>query len=147
MKTTFLTIALAGGTLLGGCSQRITAATIPSLVQNAVQVKFPEAKTIEWEKKGTNYEAEFEIAGLEHTVLLDSTGHLLMQKQDINAAQLPEAVTTAFQRDFQGFQVDDLEQVTQQGQVYYQVELEKSLRSVKKVYAAQGAEANISYWD
>ncbi|WP_181304223.1 hypothetical protein [Rufibacter sp. XAAS-G3-1] len=146
MKTTLLIIAMATGTLWS-CGQRITAGQLPSLVQNSVQVKFPQAERIDWEKEGQHFEAEFVVAGVEHTVLLDSVGHVLMQKQDITAAQLPPAVSVALKRDFQAYLMDDLEQVEKQGQVYYQIELENNNEDLKRVYASNGTVVNTRFWD
>ncbi|GGK57550.1 PepSY-like domain-containing protein [Rufibacter glacialis] len=146
MKTILLSLSMAAGTLLG-CSQHLTPGQLPSLVQNSVHVKFPQAKIIEWERTGAHFEAEFDIAGIDHTVLVDTTGQILMQKQDITSAQLPQAITVALQKDYQAYLIDDLEKVEREGQVYYQVELENQNEDLKKVYAATGALAEIAYWD
>ncbi|MBC3538542.1 PepSY-like domain-containing protein [Rufibacter sediminis] len=146
MKTIFLAMLASSGTLWG-CSQQLTGTHLPSLVQNALQVKFPAAQNIEWEKEGNLYEAEFTVNLVEHTALVDATGKVMSYKQDITSAQLPETVTVALKRDYQAFQMDELEKVEKDGQVVYQVELENANEEVKKVYAPDGTQANVIFWD
>ncbi|WP_205499664.1 hypothetical protein [Rufibacter psychrotolerans] len=146
MKKLVLVLVAAAGASWG-CSQRLASVQAPSLVQNAVQVKYPGVKTIDWEKQGDLYEAEFEVGMVEHTALLDATGHILMQKQDIGVAELPQPVALALQRDYQAYQKEDLEKVEKAGQVYYQVELENPNGDLQKVFAADGSSASLAYWD
>ncbi|KAA3436616.1 PepSY-like domain-containing protein [Rufibacter hautae] len=146
MKTMFLTM-LAVAFALGGCSQNLTATHLPSLVQNALQVKFPNAQNLEWEKEGSLYEAEFTLAQVEHTALVNAAGQVVSHKQDIASADLPEVITLALKRDFQAFLIDDVEKVEKDGQVLYQVELENHNEDLKKVFTANGTLSTATFWD
>ncbi|GAB2531168.1 PepSY-like domain-containing protein [Rufibacter soli] len=146
MKTMYVTLLVAASTLWG-CSQKVTASNLPSLVKSSLQTKFPAATAIEWEKEGQAYEAEFLLGQVEYTALLDSTGQILATKQDLTAADLPETVSQALKRDFQAYLVEDVEKVERNGQVFYQVELEKQTEELKKVYDANGTASEVPYWD
>ncbi|WP_207432338.1 hypothetical protein [Sabulibacter ruber] len=144
-KRLFILLAVAAPAL--GCSQKLTGVQPPSLVQNSLQVKYPAAKMVEWEKEGALYEAEFAINQIEHTVLLDATGRVVMHKQEITSSELPQEVTLGLQRDFPSHLLDDLEKVEKDGRVYFQVELENNNQDLKKVYASDGSVANLPFWD
>ncbi|RNI25720.1 PepSY-like domain-containing protein [Rufibacter latericius] len=146
MKTLFLAF-LATSSSLWSCSQNITPSQLPSLVQNSLQAKFTGAQSIDWEKHGNLYEAEFEMAQVEHTVLLDATGHIISHKQDIASTELPAPVSMALKRDYPAFLMDDLEKVEKDGQMFYQVELENNNEEVHKVYTPNGALSNVTYWE
>ncbi|WP_221175692.1 PepSY-like domain-containing protein [Rufibacter immobilis] len=138
-------LALSG--LLMNCTQRINMSNLPSVVQNSLKNHYPAATNPEWEKKGDHFEAEFDIQGQEHTVLIDASGQVLMRKQDVATAELPQPVSGALQRDYQAYLVDDVEKVEKNGQTYYQVELENNNQDLKKVYALDGSVADVPYWD
>ncbi|MFC6998616.1 PepSY-like domain-containing protein [Rufibacter roseus] len=140
-------IATAGITALG-CSQRLAVSNVPSLVQNSLKTQFPAAANIEWDKQGNSFEAEFDLNQTEHTALLDATGKILMYKHDVDTTQLPEPVMSSIKRDFAAYVVDDLEKVEKDGQTFYQVELESSSnQDLTKVFAQDGTQSSISYWD
>lgn len=138
---------LAAGSTLFGCSQQLSVDKLPSLVQNSFKTQFPAAAAVEWEKKGEQYEAEFELNQLENTVLLDASGKVLMHKADLQVTELPAQVAQALQKDFPSHQIDDLEKVERDGQTLYQVELENTNGEETKVYTAQGTLSSVSYWE
>lgn len=110
---------------LSSCAQDISAHRVPSVVLNAFQQKFPKASDLEWERKGKNYEAEFEMNFRDHKVLLDSTGVVVLHKEEVSVNALPEAVKQAIRRDFPDYTIDDADRITSGAQVLLKVELEK----------------------
>lgn len=126
----FFTISIA----FTSCSDELPAAKVPSLVQNSVKAKFPEAIDIDWKKSMVGFEAEFDINKIEYTVHIDSTGKLLLSKHDIKNEEFPPAITTKINTDYSGYKIDDAEIIQQDTLTYYQAELEskgkKDLRLV-----------------
>jgi uncharacterized membrane protein YkoI len=148
MKTMLLTMLIVGGLSLAACSQRLSAKDTPALVQNALQARFPQATEVEWEKQKDLFEAEFNQGAQEHAVLIDAAGTIKMIKQEIAAQDLPAAIAEVLRQEHPGFRVDDTERLEKDGQVYYQVELEKGFREQQLVLGAGGRKAaNVSYWD
>ena len=130
------------------CSQDIAPEKVPSVVQNALKVRYSDATAIEWNKAGQNFEAEFKQGTNEYEALISETGQLLSVKQDIALADLPAAISTAISGQFAGYKIDDTERVENGGQVYYQVELEKRFSGKKLVFSPEGqVAANIAFWD
>ena len=147
MKTSLIIItALSTGLL--SCQRYLAPEKVPSLVNNSLEVRFPGATSVTWEKTKNQFEAEFEIAGLEITALFDADGNLVRHKGDVKEATLPAPVQLALTKMAPGFIIDDLEKLDSQGQVYYQIELQNKQKELKLVYTADGKIAHtVPYWD
>ncbi|WP_157600695.1 PepSY-like domain-containing protein [Rufibacter sp. DG15C] len=146
MKALWISM-LAAGTLLTGCSQKISMGNMPSVVQNGLKTQFPNAANLEWEKSGNLFEAEFDVNQQEYAALVDATGKVMAVKQEIDASQLPAPITQQIQTSHQEYTLDDAEKVERNGQVFYQVELQKPMSELKQVYTAQGATSPETFWD
>jgi hypothetical protein len=148
MKTMLFIFLISVGLSLAACSQQLSAKETPALVQNTLKARYPDVTAVEWEKKKNLFEAEFFQGEQELSVLIDPAGHIKMTKQDISSAELPAGVAEALRKDYPDFEVDDAEKREQDGQVYYQVELEKGFREHQLVLGSDGRQAvNVSYWD
>ena len=148
MKTYLLLFLTSLGLSAAACSQRLTAKDTPALVQNSVKARFPYATEVEWEKKKDLFEAEFIQGQQEHSVLLDVTGTIRMIKQDIAATELPAAIAQVLEKNYAAYTLDDSERIEKEGEVFYQVELEKGIREQHLVFGANGQEnTQLPYWD
>ena len=147
MKTSIL--MLAGSIVtLSACSQHIKADKVPSVVENTVKAKFTGASTIEWEKAGNIYEAEFKIGTAEWTAEIDSSGKLIRQKIEIKADELPAEIIRALDSLYKGQRVDEAEKVEKDGLVFYQVELDAKPKDLELVFSVDGTLlTDPIYWD
>ena len=137
-------LLMSGVFSLVSCSQDIPAAKVPSVVQNTVKLKFPNATDIEWEKKKDSYEAEFNISNIEHCLHIDNAGIVLLHKQEINETELPVAVISAIQKNYNGYKIDDAKKVDKKGVICYEVELEaKGKKDVQAFFSPSGDITNI----
>ena len=68
--------------------------SIPEIVGKKLELTFPNALNIEWEKKGEMYEAVFYVDDVEHIALISKTGSLIEYKKNIWLEELPEVVKT-----------------------------------------------------
>ena len=94
------------------------------------------------------FEAEFIQGQQEHSVLLDVTGTIRMIKQDIAATELPAAIAQVLEKNYAAYTLDDSERIEKEGEVFYQVELEKGIREQHLVFGANGQEnTQLPYWD
>jgi biopolymer transport protein ExbD len=148
MKVLFIA-GLFSALSLQACGQKVDAGKVPSVVVNALTAKYNTATDTEWEEKENHYEAEFTLNGKELEVQIDQAGKILVEKSDIQANELPAAVTAALQSAYKEYQVDDAEKLDRDGMVYYQVELEaRGKKDLKKIFMAEGGEEkSLSYWD
>ena len=147
MKKILLLLSLTSYTLVS-CSQDVQAPDVPSVVMNAFQTNFSDATDIDWEKKKGFYEVDFEIGTIDHEVQISPSGKIIIHKHAIPATELPQAVQTLLSSTFKDSKLDSAEKLVKDGQVFYQIELDKRLSEKHLVYDAQGVSTNvISYWD
>lgn len=124
---------------LTSCSQDIPASKVPSVVQNTIQSRFSGAVDIEWEKKKTFYEAEFDIDKIDYKAHIDANGKLISYKTDMRVSELPAPVTSAIHTGHPGFKIDDADKLEKDGITYYQVELDaKGKKDKRLVFTADG---------
>ena len=148
MKTCLLLFLTMLGLTPAACSQRLTAKDTPALVQNSVKARFPHATDLEWEKKKDLFEAEFIQGQQEYSVLLDAAGTIRMIKQEIAATSLPATIAEVLKKNYAAYTLDDAERIEKDGEVFYQVELEKGLREQHLVFGANGRKnLQLPYWD
>ena len=152
MKQYFALIMMAA--LTASCnSQDVAANKVPAVVINTLTAQYPNATSVEWEKVGADYEADFDAdANRDVTVRIDASGNLLMQKSDMGFNELAERIKAVLQNEYKNFKVDEVEKVEKGGVVFYQVELDgKGLRGFKDkqlVFSADGRQdMNTPFWN
>lgn len=125
---------------LCSCAQNINPSQAPAVVINAFQQQYPKATDVEWEKKGPNYEVEFEVgvADKDHTMLIDPSGKIISHKQDIYQSELPTAVLNAISKEFPDYKTDDVEKTEAAGITTYKLEVKKKPEEWKVIYSADG---------
>ena len=96
MKEKMLGVLIVAGLLTACSNQEISSSKVPSVVLNAVSEQFPVQEEVEWKKQGNLYEAEIDLNdSVDITVQVNEAGQVLLQKQDIGAAELPAAIQSA----------------------------------------------------
>lgn len=104
-------------------AQEIPANQVPSIVLNAFKKDFSEARDVEWEKMGDQYQVEFETGwSTDHEVWFAANGTMTRHEEEISKKALPKAVVNALSAEFKGFAIDDLKRITTPENVTYQVE-------------------------
>ena len=145
LASTILALGISGSSLL---AQDIPESQVPEAVRNAFVREYANPIDVDWEKERGNFEVDFELGGLDHVALFNPDGQLLKAKKDIREADLPSAVRQRIADDHAKFTIDDVDELTVEGRVYYQVELDGRFRDRKVVYAGDGQEAkDVKYWD
>ena len=150
MKLVIMT-TLCTAVLYAGCrSQKLRADKVPSVVVNTFQARFPAITGVDWKKIVNGYEAEADINdSTEVSVRFDETGKLLVTKQDVSNKEINATIMATIQQDYKDYEVDDVEKLETNGNVYYQVELKaKRKKEVNLVFTVEGREEKtVAYWD
>lgn len=145
MKTTmlfFLSLLFS----LPSFSQDIPATQVPPAVIKSFTSYFPNTSRVEWERKGKQYEAEFNVKRVDHKALFENNGKLIVYKKDIPQSQLPAAVKQAIRQQYSNYRIDDTERIARSGHVYYQVELDGEPQDLKLVFTKDGKlDNNMAY--
>lgn len=122
--------------------------TVPSIVASTFQSNFQSTKALEWEMKNENFEAEFELASIEHSAVFNKKGELLKYKKEFSYSQLPKKIQKKLSDNFELHQLDKIEQIHINKKTYYQLEIEQSFTEVKKLFDENGNLINnIPVWD
>ncbi len=81
------------------------------------------------------YEAEYTVNGVEHSVVCAATGHVMEREHGVQASSLPPAVLSALAKRFPGSKIVEANAV----QVFfYEVEVEKNGKKVEVSVMASG---------
>jgi len=86
---------------------------------------FPTAKKVEWDVEDGGYEASFQWAGAEKSVLFTPEGEDISSETEINVNSLPESMTKYIASHFQGKKIDEaVMTVTRSGGITFEIEVE-----------------------
>ncbi|GGG12294.1 PepSY-like domain-containing protein [Pontibacter amylolyticus] len=150
MRATAFAFLLMTGTFLSCDSNDddMKIEDVPATVREALLSSFPEATGIDWEKKGEDYEADFDVDRVDHNAMLNASGTVLKHKYDIPETDLPEAIRATISQNYADHKIDDPEVLVQNGDTLYQVELDHMTSMDEKlVFSADGQKVDQAYWD
>ncbi|SFU75662.1 Putative beta-lactamase-inhibitor-like, PepSY-like [Pustulibacterium marinum] len=134
MKKQLLGIGLFIGLLWNVQAQEIPQREVPSVIVNQFHQQFSKASDVEWEMDGKLYSVEFETNwGLDHEVWYAADATMQRHKEDIDVTQLPKAVVSSIEEQFDGYTIDDLERITEGKEVVYKMELKSTHHQDLKV--------------
>lgn len=119
-------------------AQDVPQTQVPSVVVNALQTTYPNATDVEWEMKGDQYKADFEIGKRGHDVWLDKTGSIKKHKEDVPKSELPQAIGAAIQKEFASYKIDDVDKFDEGGKISYEVKLDSNAGDLKVRFDPSG---------
>ena len=130
MKKTIMAFLLVAGITLGVKAQdkkmKIDKKDVPQAVTESFNSTFANAKDVEWKKKGNDYKVSFEMNDTEHYAILNSSGTVISQGQEIPESQLPTEISNAIKKDHPNHRIDDVYTVAKDGTTSYKVTLDGS---------------------
>lgn len=138
MKTLIGVTLCVAGISLSAQAQDIPQDQVPSVVLNAFQAKFPNATEVEWELKGDQYNADFEVGKRDHDVWIDKAGNIKKHKEDFPKSELPQAIGQTLEKDFKTYKLDDVDKFDEGGKISYEVKLESGSEDLKVLFSPEG---------
>ncbi len=124
-KSIFLSAIALSFAVSSAIGQDIPQRKVPSLIVNKFQQNFPEARDLDWEMKGENYEVEFEVGrhpDRDHEILYSPTGEILRHKQEISKNDLPAPVSKKLATDYKGYRIKDVKKIVEGNKTIYKLE-------------------------
>lgn len=106
-------------------AQDMNANDVPSDIRTSFEQTYPNAKDVEWEMEGDSFKVEFEIAREDHEIWYTSEGNTSKMEQEISENDLPNAVKSVIAGNYEGYTIDSVEMIEENGSTTYEVELEK----------------------
>ncbi|WP_022824540.1 hypothetical protein [Hymenobacter norwichensis] len=147
-------LLLLPGLLLLACnkddSDDVKPNDVPEVVKTSFATRFTTVTNLEWEKKGDDYEADFDVNTVDYKALLNPSGTVLKYKYDILATELPAAVQATINQKYAGMRIDEAEKLFQGTETnpLYQVDLDSNGQDKDVVFSADGQEVTTpAYWD
>ncbi len=111
----------------------------PSTVKDAFNKKFPNAKSVHWDKENTTeWEAEFKMNGKAYSANFGTDGTWKETEYEISEKDLPVAVKNTISKEFKGYEVEDAEVTETSTYKAYEVELEKGKTTMEVVISEHG---------
>ena len=93
-------------------AQKITTDKVPVLIYRSFKSRFPASNQEIWDKvSNAVYEVAFFNEKKRQTASFDTTGAWRETETDINFNQLPRAVSAAFNKQFEGFNIQETTEV------------------------------------
>lgn len=121
-KLIFLLVAMAGVSFAN--AQKVSDKEVPVAVKSALQKKFSNAQELKWEKENGNYEAGFEVAKTDYSVLINASGNILETEIEIKMAELPANAKNYVSKNYAGQKIKELAKITDsKGVTTYEVEV------------------------
>ncbi|AWW28690.1 hypothetical protein DN752_00220 [Echinicola strongylocentroti] len=126
MKKHILLFIVAGAfTATLANAQDIAQKQVPSVILNKFHSDFPDAKDMEWEMKGAQYQVEFETGWwTEHEAWYTSEGEQVKHIEEIATKDLPNAVQNTVSKQFEGYAIDDSKRITENNKSIYLLDLD-----------------------
>jgi uncharacterized membrane protein YkoI len=92
----------------------------PENVVNAFTQKFPDAKSVKWDKENeTEWEAEFKLKGEEYSANFSTDGTWKETEHEIETSAIPANVKQTLDNGFAGYKIEEAEiSETAEGTVY-----------------------------
>ncbi len=120
-------------------AQDMPESQVPSVIVNNFKKEFPKAYDVEWEKKGEQYNVEFEIgAGTDYEAWFTNSGKLIKYKQEVTSTNLPQAIKNAIHSNYPGYRIDEVKKYVENGVETYKVEIEKGSEELKLRFSNDG---------
>lgn len=123
MKKLIIMLAIVMASQLAS-AQKTTSVTVPPVVREAFKKLYPSVAYPEWEREGANYEANFEIKDIDHSVLFDEKGNMMEAEEEISVQQLPAATREYIALHYKDQKIDETSKIINgKGVVMYEVEV------------------------
>lgn len=92
-------------------SQTLTMSQVPPAAANGFKQKFPNGSQPGWAKAGEYYQVGFFNGKKRQTAMFDESGKWLKAETEINYGAVPGKVQRAFEKEFEGYQIQEVFEV------------------------------------
>jgi len=134
---TFLAAFLLLAGIASSNAQDIDKNQVPSAVKSAFMKAYPKATDVDWEMKGNNYEADFDLAKVDYKATYTSAGKAISVEKDIPNSQLPALIVKNIKAKYPKGRIDDVDLINTGGKISYKVDIEGT-PDVNVWYTADG---------
>jgi len=121
-------------------AQEVKSQDVPKPVIDAFSENFKGASVKSWEKeKNGNYEAEFKFNKKEISATFSDDGTLIETENEIAITALPQMVLGIIEKDFPGFKISEVSQITMpSGAQTFETEVKKGNEKFDLIFDSNG---------
>jgi len=129
MNSILITSVLAISVAACSSAQKEEKATtkgtdVPEAVTVSFKKHYSNVSDVDWEKEGSNYEAEFEANDTETSVTLDPSGKILETENEIETSLLPATAMEYLNTNYKGKKVKEATKIVlEDGTIQYEAEV------------------------
>ncbi len=105
--------------------------TTPTVVAQALQTQFTDAKNVRWSEVNNLYKAQFVLNDQTITAYFDGEGKLVASARDITAFQLPILLQTDLKNSFAKYNVSNIMEVDNEDGVAYYVTADNGSKTIQ----------------
>lgn len=134
-----ISAAFIGGFVISACAQKVEA---PDAVKSAFNTKFSAAQGVVWEQEGEAWEADFKMKNVKMSASFDVNGGWLATETEMKTKEAPEVVTSALEKGFAGWELEELESVEMANFQGYEVSIEKDEKEMEVLISSTGEIVN-----
>jgi hypothetical protein len=110
MKNLMLITVLLVAFSMQSCSQKSDSINVPEKVVSAFNVKFPDAKKVEWEMENdSEWEAEFKWNGKEYSANFSTDGEWHETEYEIKETEIPSNIRAILDQNFSDYEIEEPE--------------------------------------
>jgi hypothetical protein len=109
-----------------GLAQDLKTKDVPAVVKSALQKKYPQTKSVGWEKENGNYEANWGgKSGEDNSVQFTPAGEFIEIVKAIPVTQLAKSIIDYVYKNYKGAKISEAGKVTDaQDKLSYEVEVQ-----------------------
>ncbi len=142
MKTSLLTILLAGLLADSAHAQVLAATRVPAVVVASFHKNFPAVKTVKWEKENHDYEAGFTVGKMKMSAVITAAGVLRETETTLPVAQLPAAIQKTLNINYKAAKITEAAKIVTAatGITTYEAEISQGGQHHDVLFHADGTE-------
>jgi hypothetical protein len=139
MKKIIITLLCAAFLSVTAVAQVVPASQVPAVVKKTFLSKFTKTSDLEWEKKGTDYLAQFVSGNAWMSATFSAAGLWLETTSAIESTALPVVVSSAIKKAYPGWEINAAT-VAEKANVgkQYEVLVDKDNETYNLLYKADG---------
>ena len=136
MKTLiFSTTILLLTMLFVACDNKVE---VPGNISDAFNQEYPNARDVEWEEEGDEFEVEFEVDNVEREITYDMQGNIVETGIEVSEDELPKVTIAYITQNYTDFKIDDADEIERNGTTYIEVEIENGKQEIELLFDVQG---------
>jgi hypothetical protein len=111
---------------------------IPENVLKTFNQNYPEAKNVEWEMEGNNYEAVYTENNLERSIVYNKEGVIILTESQINITDLSDNIKNYINENYPASEIEKAEKEDSNEGIFFEVEVKNDDEKVVLVFDSNG---------